>query len=67
MKNFLNVIGIVISVVNIIYKLATCISCDERFFGMEISNLVYFAIWTIIPVVIFYGMMQEKNKRKVLK
>ncbi len=67
MKNTLNIFVGVISLINVVYKLATCISCDESFFSIKVSGLVYLTIWSIITIIIFYEIIRVRNKNKLLK
>jgi len=67
MKNALNIFVGVLSLINVVYKLATCISCDESFLTKKVSGPIYLTIWTIITIIIFYEIIREKNKTKVLK
>ena len=37
-----------IAMLNVIYKIATCLNCDERILGFEIPGIVYLAIWSVV-------------------
>jgi len=62
MKRNINIVVGILCLVNIVYKLGTCINCSERFFGMEVSGPIYFLIWTFLMVVIFYGVYRDRRK-----
>lgn len=67
MKNAINIFVAIISLVNVVYKLATCIHCEENFLMFNVSGPVYLTIWSVISIVIFYEVIRERNKSKVLK
>ncbi len=67
MKNTLNIIVFVMAIINVIYKLATCITCEENFLTVNVSGPVYLTIWSIISIIILYEIIRHKNKSKVLK
>ena len=62
MKRNLNIFVGIMCLVNVVYKLATCISCEDRFFGMEISGPIYLMIWIFLAGVIFYGVYRDDKK-----
>ncbi len=67
MKRNINIVVGVISLMNVIYKLATCISCVEYFFTVEVSGLVYLTIWSIITIIIFSEVFRTGKNAKQLK
>lgn len=64
MKRNLNILVGILCIANVVYKLATCISCEDRFFGMEFSGPVYLIIWIVLAILIFYGVYRDDKKQK---
>jgi len=64
MKKAFNIFVGVLALMNIIYKVIKCISCDADFLGMEVSGPVYLMIWTTIAVMIFYGVYRDSKSLK---
>lgn len=62
MKRNLNIFVGILCLVNVIYKLATCVSCSDQFFGMEVSGPIYLLIWITFMILIFYGVYRDGKK-----
>jgi len=65
MKRTFNIVLGILCLVNVIYKLVTCMSCPDRFFGMEVSGPVFLLIWTAMMILIFYGVYRDAKKEVV--
>lgn len=51
-----------IPVINIIYRLATCIPCDGNFFGYTVSGTTDLIINAVLAFWIFNGVYKERKK-----
>ena len=48
----------------VIYKMVTCLYCEEMFFGFEVSWLVKIAINGLLAMILFYVAYIENKKLK---
>lgn len=54
MKKKVELIIGIIALLNVIYKMIVCLTCDDRIFFFEVSWIVYILFWISIAVATFY-------------
>ncbi len=57
------IIGL-LTVMEIIYKLIRCASCDANYLGFDLSGYTYLICQTLISSVLLYGAYKERMKIK---
>ena len=67
MKFYLFLVLGILSITNIIYRIATCPSCDTNFLSFPISGYMDLAIQSVFTVVFLNAANKEYKKNKVLK
>lgn len=53
-----------LSVMEIVFKIIKCASCDDRYLGFDMSGYSYLALQTLIVGILFYNAYREWIKTK---
>ncbi|SOE19786.1 hypothetical protein SAMN06298216_0289 [Spirosomataceae bacterium TFI 002] len=61
MREKFNIIVALFAIGTVIYKLFNCIECEERFLMFDISGYAYLMIWTVIAIVLAFGVYQKRK------
>lgn len=64
MREKFNMIVALFAIGTVIYKLFNCIECEERFLMFDISGYAYLMIWTVIAIVLAFGVYQKRKNRE---
>ncbi len=64
-KKFSFIVGL-FALSQAIFKVVTCLSCDDSIFGFKIPGLLYVLFWTFLSIVILYDVYKVNwaNKQK---
>ena len=54
-KKFELFIGL-FALLNVVYKIAVCLNCDDNILWFEVSGIVYTLFWTFLAVMILHGV-----------
>lgn len=66
MKGKLNLIIGLYALINVILYLVQCPSfdCNQTIFGIELSGIVYLIFWTIMSIIILYGVYKSNVNKE---
>ena len=53
-----------LNVVDVIYKTATCPSCNGNFFGYEVSAITDYIVKALFAFILLRGFSRERQKQK---